>query len=57
MIKKLFFIPVAVLALASCSNNEPVIEREPVASDEAGNCYISFGIRGAEGVISRAEGD
>lgn len=53
--KKLFLIPLAALALASCSSDVPGLDQAPFDADENGNVYISFGLANSTGILSRAD--
>lgn len=56
MNKKLFLIPLAAFALASCSNDGPEVTQTPqLEADADGNVYLAFGLVNATGMTTRAD--
>lgn len=54
MNKKLFLIPLAAFALASCSNDGPEVTQTPqLEADADGNVYLAFGLVNATGMTTR----
>lgn len=55
MKKSLFLIPIAALAMASCSSEEPVVNNPSLPTDAEGNVYLTFGLVNSTGLTTRAD--